>query len=205
MTAMKTLHPFLAVPLAALTATLAVAGGKAGDPPPAVPEAGQVEAVRAAAGRLLKTLGGELQAALGRGDLAAAITACAETAPRVAREISLAEGWQVTRVSTKPRNSQLGMPDVWAQRVLADFEARLAAGADPATLERAEVVVEPAGRFLRYAKAIPTQPLCLTCHGPADAIAPALKATLAAAYPKDRATGYAAGELRGAVVVKAPR
>lgn len=188
----------------ALTATAAAAaGGKAGGPLPEAPAAGQVEAARTVAGKLLKSLGGELQAALGRGDVAAAITACAESAPRIAREISLAEGLQVTRVSSKPRNSQLGMADVWAQQVMLDFERRLAAGADPATVEHAEVVVEPAGRYLRYAKAISTQPMCLTCHGPADAIAPALQAALAAIYPKDRATGYAAGELRGAVVVKA--
>lgn len=205
MTFMKTKQILAAASLSlALIATAALAGGKAGDPPPVAPETGQVEAARAAAGKLLKTLGGELQVALGRGDVAAAITACAETAPRIARDISLTEGWQVTRVSTKPRNAQLGMPDVWAQQTLADFEARLAAGADPATLERSEIVAEPAGRFLRYAKGIPTQPMCLTCHGPADTIAPALKATLAAAYPKDRALGYAAGQLRGAVVVKAP-
>ncbi len=202
---MKTTPILLAAVFAvALSATVAAAGGKAGEPPPEAPEAGQVEAARGAAGTLLKTLGGELKAALGRGDLAAAVTACAESAPRIARDISLAEGWQVTRVSTKPRNSQLGMPDAWAQRVMRDFERRLAAGADPATVEHAEVVVEPAGRFLRYAKAIPTQPMCLTCHGSADSLPPALAASLAANYPKDRATGYTAGQLRGAVVVKAP-
>lgn len=204
MRAMKTVPAFIAAAFAvAFAATVAAAGGKAGEPPPQAPDPAQVEAARTVAGKLLKSLGGELQAALGRGDVAAAITACAESAPRIAREISLAEGWQVTRVSTKPRNSQLGMADVWAQQVMLDFERRLAAGADPATVEHAEVVVEPAGRYLRYAKAISTQPMCLTCHGPADAIAPALQAALAAIYPKDRATGYAAGELRGAVVVKA--
>jgi hypothetical protein len=202
---MKTIPTFLAAVFAAvLTATVAAAGGKAGEPPPQVPDPVQLEAARGAAGRLLKTLGGELKAALGRGDLAAAVTACAESAPRIAREISLAEGWQVTRVSTKPRNSQLGTADAWAQQVMLDFERRLAAGADPATVEHAEVVVEPAGRYLRYAKAIPTQPMCLTCHGSVDSLAPALAASLATNYPHDRATGYTAGQLRGAVVVKAP-
>src|SRR5690606_27093787 len=95
MTLMTTKQILAAASLSlALIATAAVAGGKAGGPPPAAPEPAQLEAARAAAGKLLKTLGGELQAALGRGDVAAAITACAETAPRIARDISLAEGWQ---------------------------------------------------------------------------------------------------------------
>jgi hypothetical protein len=47
-------------------------------------------------------------------------------------------------------------------------------------------------------KAIPTAPLCLTCHG--TAIEPRLQAELTALYPQDLATGYQAGELRGAFV-----
>ncbi|MFN7177274.1 MAG: DUF3365 domain-containing protein, partial [Thermaurantiacus sp.] len=51
---------------------------------------------------------------------------------------------------------------------------------------------------LRYMRAIPTAPQCLACHGPEEAIAPAVRAAIAERYPDDRATGFRAGELRGA-------
>jgi hypothetical protein len=85
-----------------------------------------------------------------------------------------------------------------------EFDRRLAAGEKPETLEFFEVVSEPQGRFQRYMKALPTQPLCLACHGDPAAMPEAVRATLAAEYPHDRATGYAAGQVRGAVTVKRP-
>ena len=43
-------------------------------------------------------------------------------------------------------------------------------------------------------------PLCLTCHG--AALSPDVEAALAESYPEDHATGYSAGDLRGAFVVE---
>ena len=48
-------------------------------------------------------------------------------------------------------------------------------------------------------KAIPTQPLCLACHG--QEIAPPVAEKLAELYPGDKATGFEEGDLRGAFVV----
>ena len=39
------------------------------------------------------------------------------------------------------------------------------------------------------------QPLCLTCHG--TELDPAIAAQIAASYPADEATGFAAGDFRG--------
>jgi hypothetical protein len=44
-----------------------------------------------------------------------------------------------------------------------------------------------------------TAPLCLTCHGPT--LAADVAAAVAARYPRDEATGFAAGDLRGALYV----
>jgi hypothetical protein len=66
------------------------------------------------------------------------------------------------------------------------------------------VVTDSTGKHLHYAKAIAIQPMCLTCHGPADKIADGVKARLNADYPLDQATGYQEGELRGAVVITRP-
>jgi hypothetical protein len=43
---------------------------------------------------------------------------------------------------------------------------------------------------------------CLVCHGEAEAQPAALREALASAYPHDRATGYAVGDLRGAFSLK---
>ena len=51
-------------------------------------------------------------------------------------------------------------------------------------------------------KAIVTQPLCTVCHG--RNLAEEVAGILGDAYPHDRATGYEAGELRGAFVVVWP-
>lgn len=86
--------------------------------------------------------------------------------------------------------------------MLAEFDRQAAQGAKPETLERSEVVSEPPGRFCRYMKAIPVQHLCLTCHGTTDSIPDPVKARLVADYPHDHATGYAFGQIRGAVTIK---
>jgi hypothetical protein len=53
-------------------------------------------------------------------------------------------------------------------------------------------------------KALPTQELCLACHGTAGRIDPAVRARLAELYPGDRATGYRPGEIRGALTLRRP-
>ena len=48
-------------------------------------------------------------------------------------------------------------------------------------------------------KAIPTGEVCLKCHG--SNVAPDVKAAIGELYPEDQATGFKAGELRGAFSV----
>ena len=45
-------------------------------------------------------------------------------------------------------------------------------------------------------------PLCLACHGTSAEIQAETKAALAKAYPNDRATGYALGDLRGTMLLE---
>jgi hypothetical protein len=46
--------------------------------------------------------------------------------------------------------------------------------------------------------------MCLTCHGEKARIPPAVEAVIAQEYPGDRATGFAEGDVRGAVSVRVP-
>ncbi|HWH47610.1 MAG TPA: DUF3365 domain-containing protein [Burkholderiales bacterium] len=164
----------------------------------------QRDAARATASELIQRLGSVLKQEMTAGGPEQAIAVCRDIAPGLAGELSRKTGARVARVSLRTRNPLLGQPDAWEQRVLAEFDQQAAQGVKPETMERSEVVTEPQGRFFRYMKAIPVQPLCLTCHGVNDAIPAAVKGRLAADYPHDRATGYALGQIRGAVTIKQP-
>ncbi|MDA8259608.1 MAG: DUF3365 domain-containing protein [Betaproteobacteria bacterium] len=69
-------------------------------------------------------------------------------------------------------------------------------------MEKAEIVSEGGKRTLRYMKALPTQGLCLNCHGGPDKITGEIKARLTELYPADKAVGYSEGQIRGALTVK---
>lgn len=169
--------------------------------PTAEEQAAMATDARKASGALIQKLGGELKAALGEKGPDGAIGVCKERAPQIAAEVSKQSGFEVKRVSPKNRNPA-GVPDAWEAEAQAGLEKRLAAGEKPETLDTWQVVSTPTGKQFRYAKALPVQPLCLTCHGDPAAIPDGVKARLAAEYPLDKATGYAPGMVRGIVSVK---
>lgn len=137
-----------------------------------------------------------------------AIAVCKEKAPQLLQEMRAQTGWEIRRVSLKTRNETTGTPDAWEARQLAEFNIRAANGAkpeQPEQLEIGEIVSDANGkRVYRYLKALPVGEVCQTCHGPAASLPADLKAALAKDYPQDRATGYAVGEVRGALSVKRP-
>lgn len=171
--------------------------------PTAEEQAAMAGDARKASGELIQKLGGELRAAIGEKGPAEAISVCKTRAPQIAADISSASGFKVTRVSPKNRNPA-GVPDAWETEAQAGLEKRLAAGEKPDTLETWQVVKTPQGNVFRYAKALPVQPVCLTCHGDPATIADGVKARLAAEYPLDKATGYAPGMIRGIVSIQRP-
>jgi len=164
----------------------------------------QIEESRAVAKTLATQLGGKLKESLNQNGPAESISVCKEIAPQIAADLSRQTGWQVSRVGTRARNAQTGVPNAWQTRALASFSERMKNGEKADTMEFSEVVTDSSGKHLHYAKAIAVQAVCLTCHGPADTIADGVKARLRADYPLDQATGYKEGELRGAVVITRP-
>jgi len=157
---------------------------------------------RALSSQLAQLLGAELKREIANGGPARAIETCRTLAPEIASRLSRENGVRLTRVSPKTRNPLLGTPDAWEQGVLRNFEQRLAAGEQPEGLEFAETIDEPQGRYFRYMKAIPVQPLCLSCHGTSEVISKEVAGALAQQYPHDVARGYLPGQLRGAFSVK---
>lgn len=164
--------------------------------PTASPDkAALVEEAKGAVQALAGKLKGELEAAMQAGGPVEAINVCSTKAPELAKAVATEKGVEITRVSLKNRNPVLGVPNDWQTQVLTDFEAKKAAGEDPANIAYAEVV----GGEFRFMKAIPTAAVCLNCHG-AD-LSPAVTAKLGELYPQDKAVGYKEGDLRGAFVV----
>jgi hypothetical protein len=148
-------------------------------------------------------LGGELKKEMEANGPASAIKVCRDIAPAIASEASRMNGWHVSRVSLKVRNPLLGTPDAWEQKVLSDFEKRMEKE-NPASMEFAEIVTEPQGKYFRYMKPIPLQDVCLKCHGTDEVRAQPAKDVLATEFPHDKATGYTLGQLRGAFTIKRP-
>lgn len=145
-----------------------------------------------------------MQEAVGEKGVAGAIPVCKEQAPALINAKRQETGWDIRRVSLKARNAERGTPDLWEVRQLADFNIRAANGEKIDTLEKSEIVTINGKQVLRYMKALPVGDVCMNCHGPAESLDPALKAKLQEIYPHDQATGYAKGQVRGALTVKRP-
>jgi cytochrome c553 len=154
--------------------------------------------------QFIKQLGGHLKKEMQANGPVKAINVCKEVAPEIANQLSIENGWSVTRVSSKTRNSLLGAPDLWERKALAGFEARAAKGEKYSTMNKAAVVDEDGKFYYRYMKPLAIQPICLTCHGGDEQIPVPVKAELEKLYPYDQAKGYKDGELRGAVTIKQP-
>ena len=151
-----------------------------------------------------KKLGSHMKAAMKEGGPANAVKVCSEVAPDLTGEISRKTGWKVTRVGTRVRNSMLGSPDVWEQKVLAQFEERKLKGESFKKMAYSEVVEEPNGKYFRFMKAIEVQSGCLQCHGGEGDVLPEVEMILEERYPHDKARNYKTGDLRGAVSIKQP-
>lgn len=164
----------------------------------------RVAAARQTSGEFVTQLGGTMKQEMQSGGPVAAMKVCRDEAPRIANDLSLQKGWKITRVGTRVRNPMLGMPDAWEQGVLKTFAERAAKGEELKDMAYFEVVEEPAGKSLRFMKAIGVAPQCLVCHGSKDQVAEPVRAQLEILYPHDQAVNYKAGDLRGAVSIKQP-
>jgi hypothetical protein len=185
---------------------LLIAGmARADNTPPAAIDAGLVQSTRGIAGDLLGQLGQKLKAAMSTDGPVAAVSVCKESAPAIARQLSITNDAKVTRIGTRVRNQNMGVPNAWQKEALTQFEVRLSQGEKAPDIEYWQVADNGHGKSeLRYAKAITVQPQCLSCHGAAQDIAAPLADKLRIEYPDDQATGYSVGQLRGAVVVTRP-
>lgn len=132
-----------------------------------------------------------LQETMANGGPVAAIDVCSTLAPRLASDLSRASGAKVRRTSWRFRNPG-NAPSDWEAQALIHLDAT-------GRQEFFEMMPDGSARYL---KAITTGPVCLACHG--ETLAPEIQQQLNDAYPHDRATGFAVGDLRGAFSIAWP-
>jgi Protein of unknown function (DUF3365) len=154
---------------------------------------------KAAIKELATRLKSSLLAAMKEGGPVEAVSVCKLIAPSLADEISQKYGLEIGRTSLKVRN-HANEADAWETDVLQRFEVRLAAGEPIQKLTFSEKVGTGSDAQWRMMKAIPTDKLCLTCHG--EKIPESIQVAIDQYYPDDMATGFKLGDIRGAFTVK---
>lgn len=165
-----------------------------------ISDQGYLEESRKTAQEFVQKLGGILKAQLETVGTEQAILVCKQIAPALAKEYSNSMKI-VNRVSLKNRNPSIGIPDTWETSVLKEFEEKNKDGNNP-VLEKYETIQSADRKLFRYMRAIPTQAVCLQCHGKPEDIKPNVYARLLKEYPDDKAIGYSLGEIRGAITIK---
>ena len=131
-----------------------------------------------------KQLGSELRARLekeiAKKGLAEAISVCRTEAPRITRDVAKKFNVRLGRTSHRLRNPK-NAPPSWVKELQA---------------EKPQTYSLP-GERMAFTFPIRTAGLCVMCHGDAKNLSPDVKAKLARLYPKDLATGFQEGDLRG--------
>lgn len=159
-------------------------------PPPADPA---VAAAKAALGPFKAELKQALTDGLAKGPVSA-IDVCSAQAPKLAEKHSKA-GVRVGRAALKLRNPANAAP-AWAAPLLAELSK---VEGQPDTFRTAALP----GGGTGYVEPIWLGPQCVVCHG--ATLAPDVQAAIGARYPKDAATGFAPGQLRGVFWAELPK
>ena len=146
---------------------------------------------------LIKTLGGQLKAAIKGAGPEAALSVCKDVAmPLTEGTSEKFEDLSITRVTDKPRNPA-NTADEADIAALARFRAAMAEGKPLAKL-----IVPAEGEPARYYRPLMIADVCLKCHGDRDAMSDKLRTLIDASYPEDKAIGYKLGDLRGLIRVE---
>lgn len=141
----------------------------------------------------------ELRKALVAGGPIGAVAVCAEAAPVIAADVSDQSGLDVRRISARTRNPGVATDAALGARLQSLAANPLDDRGRPATIRWSEGDGTIATHHSMRAVVMQDQP-CSACHG--SNIAPSVRAAIAERYPGDRATGYRAGELRGAILTR---
>jgi hypothetical protein len=142
----------------------------------------------------MKTLGGNLMAALNEKGVAYAANFCKLQADPLVDSLQKSSNVQIRRATLKPRNPQ-NMADSLEESILMAYMEQLKAGQSelkPKLIQTAE------GDVHFYAPIKIPADMCLKCHGTiGQTIQTEDYNTIKELYPEDKAVGYKTGDLRG--------
>ena len=128
-----------------------------------------------------------------------AIEYCNLTALDITHEISKSLKLTIRRTSLKTRNKK-NNPDFWEKESLLKFDDQYSSGVDIKKLFFSELIKnDDNSRVFRFIKPIPTEKVCLRCHG--SKIQDDLASKIKELYPNDRAVDFKLGDIRGAFSV----
>ena len=138
----------------------------------------------------------ELTAALDQGGPAFAINSCHVDVTGVIQRIARGEGVTAGRTSDRLRNPT-NIPATWAAPLVSANAGRRARDVEGYAVDL--------GAAVGVLRPIVEQPMCASCHGPADKLDPAVRKVLAERYPADKGLGFTEGEIRGWFWVEVPK
>jgi len=164
---------------ALLTATLLAAAPAQTAFPPAETPAPLQPALRRAA-EAIRNAACDVERRFGEGDPDANAAAC-ETAGPV-------EGAKVGRTSARLRNPA-NAPPAWAAAYVGETDGKKAQEVAPRAFDL--------GDRVGLLRPVEIRKRCLHCHEAREKLSEGTRQWLSRSYPKDRAVGYALGDLRG--------
>lgn len=142
----------------------------------------------------------ELQKAIKKDGLEYAISFCSDRAMKIMDSISLAEQVMIKRLAKKNRNAYNEMSGNQSETYKNFVIQVLNSNRVPAQIRKDEE------RRPVYYKIIPTDALCLNCHGnPDNDIDPKVAEKIAELYPDDKAINFKVGHPRGMWAVTFPQ
>ncbi len=148
---------------------------------------------KAIAAQAFGVLSSNLTTALSQGGVSNAVQFCSVEALPLTTSVADTNHVTLRRVSHKARNPK-NRPDAAELAVLDEFRASLSPGKTATPIVRTNA----SGDATFFAPIVLNNPLCLNCHGqPGTDIKPEHLALLQRLYPKDEATGFKLGDLRG--------
>jgi hypothetical protein len=114
----------------------------------------------------------------------------------VIRRIGREDGVAAGRTSDRLR-SPTNAPKAWAAPLVTGYGGRRTRDVEGFAVDLGDKV--------GVLRPIAHRAVCASCHGPADKVSPAVRKALSDQYPRDRATGFSEGEIRGWFWVEMPK
>jgi hypothetical protein len=146
---------------------------------------------------LVKEFQKDFKKAIKKDGPAGAVDFCSQKASEITENYNKnLKNITIKRVTLKPRNPK-DQANESETAVLTSLEAL-----QENNVVLPKILIQKVDKkHIRVYKPILVKAKCLICHGTEDKLNPKAKEAIKAKYPNDKATGYKAGDLRGAFVV----